>query len=152
MAAKQSKSRKAKKKSSNKQKLSQLLSPKKTGTPSLPSIASNSNQSVPVCMRGDGFNIEQWLSSVSRESENKLSSQMLPTRAAAIKARNKNGLTNQGFGASTSQKERDQRECVSDNRVFYEEYAQPFKCIQLFNQAHLDVLTHKLHAVSNDHK
>merc|ERR1712154_493325 len=101
------------------------------------------------CRRGDGFNVEEWISGMTQESDNKLSSQMLPTRAAAIKA--KNGLTNQSsFGSYDKQKEKDPRAEINDNRLFYEEYIQPFKCIQLFNQANLEVLTYKLQNVSND--
>lgn len=87
---------------------------------------------------------------MTQESDNKLSSQMLPTRAAAIKA--KNGLTNQsGFGSyDSNQKEKDPRAEINDNRIFYEEYIQPFKTIQLFNIANLEVLTYKLHNATDE--
>ena len=136
-----SKSRKNKKKSANKQKLSHLLSNNNNN--------SNSNcDETMSCRQGDSFNIEEWISSLNHDTE-KLSSQMLPTRAAAIKA--KNGLTNQsGFGSYDKAKERDPRSVINDNRLFYEEYIQPFKCIQLFNQANLELLAYKLHTISND--
>eukprot|EP01084_Bolivina_argentea_P229399 387193_1 len=155
MSAKQpkSKSRKTKKKSSNKQKLSHLLNNNDSqhtfnGINNV-NNNNNNNKSNEIyqksCLRGDSFNINSFLLSSNQET-NKLSSQMLPTRAAAIKA--KNGF---GNGKSYDQtKEKDPRAAINDNRLFYEEYLQPFKCIQLFNQANLEVLTYKLHHISND--
>ena len=142
MSSKQQKpkSRKSKKKSSSKQKLNQLLNDN--------GHSNSSKQPVDSCLRGDGFNIEQWISSSNQETDNKLSSQMLPTRAAAIKA--KNGMINQGFSSYDSAKEKDPRTEINDNRLFFEEYVQPFKCIQLFNHANLEVLTYKLHSITND--
>ena len=86
---------------------------------------------------------------MTQETDNKLSSQMLPTRAAAIKA--KNGLTKQsGFGSFEKQRDKDPRAEINDNRIFYEEYIQPFKTVQLFNIANLEVLTYKLHNASDE--
>merc|ERR1712228_160554 len=134
--------------SSTKQTLSHLLN----ANNDTPLSFSNSNashskigniNSRKSCRQGDDFNVEEWISGMTQETDNKLSSQMLPTRAAAIKA--KNGLTNQsGFGSYDKQKDKDPRAEINDNRIFYEEYIQPFKTIQLFNLANLEVLAYKL--------
>eukprot|EP00485_Elphidium_margaritaceum_P007594 CAMPEP_0202695156 /NCGR_PEP_ID=MMETSP1385-20130828/8825_1 /ASSEMBLY_ACC=CAM_ASM_000861 /TAXON_ID=933848 /ORGANISM="Elphidium margaritaceum" /LENGTH=172 /DNA_ID=CAMNT_0049351131 /DNA_START=30 /DNA_END=548 /DNA_ORIENTATION=+ len=157
------KSRKLKKKSNvanntnsnvNKQKLSQLLNPTSSSSCNPHHSVSNAASSVdaaasvagtsseqPSCMRGDGFDIETFLSGLTHDND-KLSSQMLPTRAAAIKARN--GMSNSSFGAYGLNHDKDPRAVVNDHRLFYEEYMEPFKCIQLFNQANLEVLAYKL--------
>ena len=109
------------------------------------------NDNIPSCLRGDdSFNIEEWLLSCSVEDTDKLSSQIIPTRAAAIKA--KNGLSNKSRLKSLGRydydqyritKDRDPRQVINENRIFYEEYIEPFKCIQLFNQATLELLAYK---------
>ena len=143
------KQRKNKKKSSNKQKLSHLLGNTNNNNSNSHNINNNYQKS---CNRGDSsFNIEEWLASYSNQGTPKLSEQMLPTRAAAIKA--KNGLSNQsglGSGIYDTQKEKDPRQVVNENRILYEEYGRPFTCIQLFNIANVEVLDYKTHTIAND--
>merc|ERR1712154_416319 len=84
----------------------------------------NNNNKKEACLCGDSFNVEDWITSSNQQMDNKLAAEILPSRGAAMKAK----------------KEKDPRSTINDNRIFYDEYTQSFKCIQLFNMAHLDVM------------
>ena len=97
---------------------------------------NDNTNNIPSCRQGDSFNIEEWLSSEKNQQKDSLKELLLPSRP-------------RGRGAKTRQNTELRIE-INENRIFYEEYAQPFKCIQLFNQAQLEILSYKMHQMSDD--